>query len=59
MQERAEACASESSAWFKTAEHLVCSQGKGKGDVSAKHHGVGIGEEMWSVLVGQTENGDS
>ena len=39
------------------AGHLVCSQGNGMADVSAKHHCVDNGEEMWSVFVGHTEKG--
>ena len=36
---------------------LIAAKENGKVDVSAKYHGVGNGDEMWSVLVGQAENG--
>ena len=36
---------------------IFCSQGDGEVDVSAKHHVVGNGTEMRSVLVGQAELG--
>ena len=35
----------------RPARHSVCSQRDGNVDVSAKHHGVGNGQEMRSVLV--------
>ena len=33
------------------------SPGSGEVDVSVEHHGVGKDEEMWSVLVGDAEDG--
>ena len=39
------------------ATHLVRIKGHDKVDVSAKHHGVGNGEEMWSVLVEHADTG--
>ena len=56
MPEHTEACAWESTSWLRTRGTFFCSHEDGEVDVSDKHHGVGKGKEMRSLLVGQADN---